>query len=138
VFKAFENADKVLAVLENLEQVTRERQAAADEASAKTRAAEAELTAAIGALEDAKSSAKRIEAATREKAKTLVSDASEAAHAAEGEARARVAALEAQAKELEGAVMSKQFEITSAASELASLQGKIAEAKKAARALLEG
>jgi chromosome segregation ATPase len=71
-FRAFGEADNIIAVLENLDQIAKERQAAADAATAKMLDAQGELTKAISDTDAAKQEAKDIRATAKEKAAGIV------------------------------------------------------------------
>ena len=138
VFRAFEHADKVLAVLENAEQVIAERQKMAAGALRMKDDAQAELDKALAAVQTAKDDAANIRANAKTQADGLVREARAQAVRITGEASERLRTLTDQVKEAEAARDEARAAIRAATAELGALQDKIAEAKKAARALLEG
>lgn len=137
VFKAFEHADKALAVLENLEQVQKERQAAADAAQASLDGARAELEIAAADVAAARAEAKQVRKDSKAKADALVTAAEEAAKAATAEGQGRVDALRREADELVAQALEKRNEIEALDAQLAEAKAVIdkAERLKAAMAV---
>lgn len=137
VFRAFEHADKVLAVLENAEQVIAERQKMAAGALRMKEDAQSELDKALDDLAAAKQEAKDIRADAKLKAANSADEARAKAHEITHEAQQKLAALtaDADAKAAELADLRKQLAAVQA--ELAEANG-IIEKARAARAALAG
>jgi chromosome segregation ATPase len=131
VFKAFEHADKALALLENIEQVTRERQTAADAAQAAADAARADLDAASADVGTARDEAKQLRKEARSKAAELVRNAEAAAKASTAEAQGRVDALRNEADALVALMLEKRNELEALDAQLADAKAVIDRAERA-------
>lgn len=137
VYQAFAAADRVLAVLENAEQVIAERTKAAVEASAAAAAAIAERDAALADVAAAKQEAKDTRADAKQRAANMLDEARAAAQQVTQEAQQKLATLTADAS-------AKAAELADLGKQIAALHGELAEAQRtiekarAARSALAG
>jgi CHAD domain-containing protein len=137
-YKAFENAHLAIAALAGLEQLTAERQRAADGALRDLEVCRQELTKAGEDLNAAKQEAKDIRAKAKSQAGDIVSKANADATVIVGEAQLAADSHKAAQATAQSAQASLSAEVEALRAELTATNERIAEAKKAARALLEG
>lgn len=121
--RAFEGADKALAVLDNLDQVTRERRAAVDALGVELDAAVGRVKAAEGELQAVKAKAKELVDAAAARAGKHEADAKEYAAKVVKEADEYAAASEAKA-------VAAVAQAAAAAVEVADLEKRAAEARE--------
>lgn len=137
VYQAFAAADRVLAVLENAEQVIAERQQMAAGATRMKDEAQAELDKALNDLAAAKQEAKDIRAETKQKTADMIDEARAQAHEIVREANEKL-------REVTDLAVKKAGEVAEAKKQLAALQTELEEAQatiekaRVARAALAG
>lgn len=135
MFKAFRFADQALALIDNLEQVTRERQAAADKAEESANALRAQVAAAVTDVESAKAEAKAVRAKAKADAEKRQADSESRAAEMLSEAQGKVDALNAQTESLVADLLAKNDELNALVLRLADAQSVIDRAEKAREAL---
>lgn len=123
VYQAFSAADRVLAVLENAEQVIAERQQMAAGATRMKEEAQAQLDKALDDLAAAKQEAKDTRADAKQRAANMLDEARAAAQQVTQEAQQKLAALTADAS-------AKAAELADLGKQIAALQGDLAEAQR--------
>lgn len=133
VFKAFEGAEKVIAVLESAQQVQAETDARINALRGELEAISADVEAAKGELADVKAKSKELISTTTTKATAMAAEAAEKAAAvlaeAEGKAAEQIAAANAHTKAMDeklGEIMAAR---NTAMDELAETEAKIEKAK---------
>lgn len=111
VFRAFEHADKVLAVLENAEQVIAERQKMAAGALRLKEETQADLDKALDELKAAKQQARDTLAEAKAKAANMLDEARATSHQITQDAQQKLNSLtaDAEAKSAELVELRKQF-----------------------------
>lgn len=135
VFQAFQAADKALALLENLEQVTAERTRAADDAMAACSQARAELAAAQADRDTAAQAAKDMRAKAKKDAGDILDKANADAHAILEPARQEVAELQGSAKLLRAEIAQRTKDLGGLQEQVAEAHSIIERAKAAQKAL---
>jgi uncharacterized coiled-coil DUF342 family protein len=109
--RAFQDADKALAMLENLEQVQRERQAAADAAQAELAKHQQAIAEAADELKAAKAKARELVDTAKARAEKLEQSSTESSKAMIAEAEGRAEKLRAEADALVAQCLEKQAEV---------------------------
>lgn len=135
VFRAFEAADKALAVLENLDQVEGERKLAAAEAQKSLDAVLQDVAAAREDVKAAKDEAARVRKVAAEKADRVVQAANDKANEATQAASEKAAQLEASVVDLTAQRDKLAGEVAQLATDLATAKAEIAKAEKMRAAL---
>lgn len=136
IFKAFEDAEKALIVLQNLEAVQGERQKAADLALSNADAAKAEQATAEAELKAAKGKAKRTLADAETNAAKIVAEAQAAANEATTAAAEQNLKLAMERDQLVAELMESQQSIEALRPQLEEARATIARAEKAKIALM--
>jgi len=137
LFKAFEHADRALAMLEGLEQLTHERKADAERAMTESQEAHRSLEGARAELTAAKAEAKELRKDSKDKAAAKIADAEQTAAGIITAAEARVAALTEEQNNLVADLLEKSQALTAMQAQLEDASALIAKAEKARRALSE-
>jgi hypothetical protein len=109
--RMFQDADKAVAVLENLEQVTKERQVAADALKAEVERVRGEVLAAEGELQESKRKAKELVDAAGARASKHESDAKDYAGKVTKEADDRAAKVRSETDALVAECLERQAEL---------------------------
>lgn len=122
IFQAFQAADRVLAVLENAEQVTAERNKAASEATQRLEAVRGEVAAAQESRDQARREASDIRADAKAKAADVLD-------AAKAEAQQITSAASARLAELIAEVDAKDEARKALVKDLAALDKQLVEAR---------
>lgn len=134
VYQAFAAADRVLAVLENAEQVIAERQQMAAGATRMKDEAQAALDKALDDLAAAKQEAKDVRADTKQKAANLLDEARAQAQEIVREANEKLKEVTDLAVKKAGEVVDAKRQLAVAMAELEATQQRIADAKRDALA----
>lgn len=135
MFRAFKFGDDALAVIENIEQVTRERQAAAAAALAALESVSAELVGAKADLVKARADAKDMRAKAKADAEARVSDAQAKADALTADAEGKAAAVRTQTEALVADLLAKNAELNELLAKIGEAQATIERADRAREAL---
>lgn len=138
IFQAFQAADRVLAVLENAEQVTAERNKAADSATQRLEAVKAELSAAEESRDQARQEARDIRADAKAAAANMLDAARAEATQITRAAQERLAELTRESEEIAALQAEARKLLQEAKAELADVQERAAKAKQAALATFGG
>jgi hypothetical protein len=135
LFKAFEHADKTLAVLESAEQILSERTKAADEAAERMRAARGELLAAEEAREAVKREAVDLNAKAKNAANDVIAKANAQATAIVEQATADANKARAELATLLGEVADTKERLRDAQGALEAARDTIAKAERLRQAM---
>jgi chromosome segregation ATPase len=133
--RAFQDADRALALLENLEQVQRERQAAADAALTHKVDVDRQMAEATEELAACKAKGRELVESAKARADKAEQSANERAKAMLHEAEGRVEALRAEADALVAQCLEKQAEITALNAQADEARALIERAEKIRSAL---
>lgn len=137
MFKAFKYANEALAVVDGLEQVTRERRQSADAILAEVENAQAEEADARIKRDNARSEAKKLIADAKESAAAMVADAEAKATEIAASAKAELDAVKAERESVVAELLEKTQAIEALAPQLEDAKALIARAEKAKAALQE-
>ncbi|MEY2656026.1 MAG: hypothetical protein RLZZ524_3054 [Pseudomonadota bacterium] len=135
MFRAFKFGDDALAVIENIEQVTRERQEAAAAALASLESVSAELVGVKADLVKAKADAKDMRAKAKADAESRISDAQAKADALTTDAEGKATAVRAQTEALVADLLAKNAELNELLAKIGEAQATIERADRAREAL---
>ena len=137
-YRAFADAHKALTLLQNLDQVTSEREAQAAGALKMKDDAQAELGKALDDLAAAKAEAKSIRDKAKEKASALLLDAEQKGGAMILEAQERAAAVKAESDKMVADMLAAKGDLDAKLAEIADADAKIARAKAKMAEILGG
>lgn len=135
MFRAFKFGDDALAVIENIEQVTRERQDAAAAALASLESVSAELVGAKADLVKARAEAKDMRSKAKADAEAKLMDAQSRADAITLDADGKAKAVREQTEALVADLLARNAELNELMAKIGEAQSTIERADRAREAL---